>query len=112
MPDLAPSPPHSHGAAPSSGRKRRSEPEDRWLARDKAKHLTVSALWTLSTQYVLVRKTDWTDSDALPASIGSAAAIGLTKEFYDASTLTGHFCGRDLVADAVGIAFAAGLIKL
>lgn len=85
---------------------------DRWLGRDKAKHVVVSALWTVSTQYVLVNKADWSEPDALPASITSAATLGLTKEMYDVSEESGHFCGRDLVADAVGIALAVGLIKL
>lgn len=87
-------------------------PNDRWLGRDKAKHVTVSALWTVSTQYVLVNRADWTEPDALPASIASAATVGLTKEFYDASGFSGHFCGRDLVANAVGIGLAVGLITL
>lgn len=111
--------PHLVSTSPSSSPDfspvRRASPspsEDRWLGRDKAKHLTVSALWTLSTQYVLVSRTDWDDPDALPASVASAATVGLSKEFYDASGLTGHFCGRDLVADAVGIALAVGVITL
>lgn len=85
---------------------------DRWLGRDKAKHVAVSALWTLSTQYVLVNRAGWSDADALPASVASAAAVGVTKELYDTSRLTGHFCGRDLVADAVGIGLAVGVIVL
>ncbi|MFB6097672.1 MAG: hypothetical protein ABEK84_00865, partial [Salinibacter sp.] len=76
---------------------------DRWIARDKAKHVAFSALWTLSTQYVLVNKADWTATDALPASIASGAAVGAAKELYDASQLTETASGKDLVADAVGI---------
>lgn len=90
----------------------RSQPSDSWLGRDKAQHLAFSALWTLSTQYVLVNNADWSESDALPASTGSAAAVGVVKEFYDASRLTNHFCTRDLVANAVGIGLAVGIISL
>ena len=86
--------------------------EDRWLARDKAKHVVFSGLWTLSTQYVLVVKADWSEADALPASIASAAAVGVTKELYDASRPTGAVSGKDLVADAVGIALAVVIVWL
>ena len=86
--------------------------EERWLARDKAKHVVFSGLWTLSTQYVLVVKADWSEADALPASITSAAAVGVTKELYDASHPTGAVSGKDLVADAVGVGLAVGVILL
>lgn len=86
--------------------------EDRWLARDKAKHVVFSGLWTLSTQYVLVNKADWTEPDALPVSIASSATVGLAKELYDASRPTGTISGKDLVADAVGIGLAVGVILL
>jgi uncharacterized protein YfiM (DUF2279 family) len=85
---------------------------DRWLGRDKGQHVVVSGLWTLSTQYVLVNKADWTAADALPASVASGAAIGLAKELYDASRPTGTASGKDLVADAVGIGLAVGVIVL
>ncbi|MFB6249522.1 MAG: hypothetical protein ABEL97_13230 [Salinibacter sp.] len=85
---------------------------DQWLARDKAKHVAFSGLWTLSTQYVLVRKARWTRGDALPASVAAAAAVGIAKEGYDATRPTGTASGRDLVADAVGIGLAVGVIVL
>ena len=87
-------------------------PRDRWLARDKARHVVFSGLWTLSTQYVLVNKADWSQGDALPASIASAATVGVLKELYDASRITGTASGKDLVADAVGIGLAVGIITL
>jgi len=85
---------------------------DRWLARDKARHVVFSGLWTLSTQYVLVNKADWSEGDALPASIASAASVGLAKELYDASRPAEAASGKDLVADAVGIGLAVGIIVL
>jgi uncharacterized protein YfiM (DUF2279 family) len=87
-------------------------PRDRWLGRDKVKHVVFSGLWTLSTQYVLVRKADWTEADALPVSVASGATIGILKELYDASRLTGRASGKDLVANAVGIGLAVGVIAL
>lgn len=100
----APLPPPAAPPRPSS--------RDRWLARDKARHVVFSGLWTLSAQYVLVSKANWSDGDALPASIGSAAAVGVAKELYDASRPTGTVSGKDLVADAVGIGLAVGIILL
>lgn len=86
--------------------------KDEWIARDKAKHVVFSGLWTLSSQYVLVRKADWSEGDALPVSIASSAAVGVAKEFYDASRPTGTISGKDLVADGVGIGLAVGIILL
>jgi len=97
-----------YDALPSSS----SAPDDRWWARDKALHLTGSALWTLSTQYVLVRKAEWSGTDALPVSVASGAAVGVAKELYDATRPSGTASARDLVADAVGIGLAAGVIAL
>lgn len=97
-----------YAASPDSS----STPPDRWLARDKARHVVFSGLWTLSTQYVLVNKADWSKADALPASVASATAVGAAKELYDASRSAGRASGKDLVADAVGIGLAVGLIVL
>lgn len=88
----------------------RSESDDRWIARDKARHVVFSGLWTLSTQYVLVQKAAWSDRTALPVAAGTAAAVGGLKEAYDAARPRGTASGKDLVANAVGIGLAAGLI--
>lgn len=87
-------------------------PPDPWLGRDKAKHVLGSALWTLSTQYILVNKVGWTESNGLPASIASGAAIGITKEVYDASRSGRVASARDLIADALGIGLAVGIVTL
>lgn len=87
-------------------------PRDRWFARDKLQHVVFSGLWTLSTQYVLVNKAGWTERSALPASIATSATIGLTKELYDASRPDGTASRKDLVANAVGIGLATGVIVL
>lgn len=86
---------------------------DRWWALDKAKHLTFSFLWTLSTQYVLTDKVGWSDRAALPAAAGSGAVVGLSKELFDWRVgPTDRFSTRDLVADAAGILLAASVIAL
>lgn len=89
-----------------------SPARDRWWARDKAVHLVGSSLWTLSTQYVLVSKAEWTETDALPASVASGVVVGATKELYDANRPSGTASARDLVANVVGIGLAAGIIAL
>jgi len=97
--------PRRPSARPSSSR-------DRWWARDKARHVVFSGLWTLSTQYVLVRKADWSEGDALPVSMATSGTVGLAKELYDASRSGGRASGKDLVANAVGIGLAVGVILL
>lgn len=88
----------------------RPESRDRWVARDKARHVVFSGLWTLSTQYVLVQKAHWSEPTALPVAAGTAATVGGLKELYDASRPQRRASGKDLVANAVGIGLAAGLI--
>jgi uncharacterized protein YfiM (DUF2279 family) len=99
---------HLRYDAPSPG----APPRDRWIAQDKATHVVVSGLWTLSAQYVLVNKAGWAEGDALPVSVASAAVVGGAKELYDATRPAGTASGKDLVADAVGIGLAVGVIVL
>lgn len=87
--------------------------DDRWFAFDKVQHLTFSFLWTLSTQYVAVNKGRISEEHALPLSISSGAAIGVSKEYYDLTVgPTRYFSTKDLVADAAGILLAVGVILL
>lgn len=100
-------------AHPTTAETSRLLATDRWWARDKAQHVAFSFLWTLGTQYVLVNKADWSESDALPASVGVTVTVGLSKEFYDWRIgPTGRFSGKDLAANAVGILAAVGVILL
>lgn len=86
-----------------------TEPRDRWTGFDKVQHMTFSLLSVLATQYVLVNKIEWSERGSAPTSAGLTAALGLAKEFYDwRFSRHRHFSGRDLIADAVGI--AAGII--
>lgn len=85
---------------------------DRWIARDKALHVSVSGLLTLSAQYLFERKAGWGRHDALPVAVGSAAAVGVAKEVYDSTQPTETASGKDLVADMVGIGLATGIILL
>lgn len=84
-----------------------------WASFDKLQHVTFSFLFTLSVQYALVNKLDVSTKTATPISAGSSLAIGLTKELYDRHlSRSGSFDFKDLVADAVGIMLATGLILL
>lgn len=88
-------------------------PQDPWLAFDKVQHVTFSFLWTLGSQYTLVNKAAWSERRALPLSIGISVLVGVSKELYDWRVGSRrYFSRRDLIADAVGILFATGLIVL
>lgn len=86
---------------------------DPWLGRDKALHAAGSFLLTLSAQYVLTSKLDMNENGALPIAAGTSFSLGLTKEVADSQRpVRPLFSVRDLVADAVGVALAVGLILL
>ncbi len=77
---------------------------------DKIQHAAVSCLLTLSSQYVLVNKSNMDEDKALSYSISSSALIGLSKELNDLNRKDGHFSWGDLLADGVGIAIAVLII--
>jgi len=86
---------------------------DEWLARDKALHVGASFLITLSSQYVFESKLELTEGEALPLAITTSLSAGVLKEVLDSQRAHAlHFCYRDLVADAIGILLATGLILL
>lgn len=86
---------------------------DPWFGRDKALHAGFSFLATLSAQYVLQAKLDASRDEALPIAAGVTFSLGLAKEIADSRRpVRPLFSTRDLVADAVGVALAVGLILL
>ncbi len=86
---------------------------DPWLGRDKVLHAAGSFLLTLSAQYVLTSKLDASEDGALPIAAGATLSLGLAKEVADSRRpVRPFFSTRDLVADAVGVALAVGLILL
>lgn len=85
---------------------------DPWFGQDKAKHLVISGLITLSTQYILVNTLHKSEKQSLPISIAHAACWGLLKELYDKKrSPSKYFSKRDLVADGLGILLASALIS-
>lgn len=86
---------------------------DPWLGRDKVLHAAGSFLLTLSAQYVLTAKLSVGADDAVPLAAGATLSLGLAKEVADSRRpVRPLFSTRDLVADAVGVALAVGLILL
>lgn len=110
VPSTSPAPPlFSFSADPHADTTR----HDPWIGRDKALHAGGSFLLTLSGQYVLTAKLSAPEGTALPIAAGTTLALGLAKEVMDSRrTVRPHFSTRDLLADAVGVALAVGLILL
>ena len=101
-----------HETGPS-GRPLHRQTEDSWFGFDKVQHVSFSFLWTIGTQYVVVNKGRLSEPQALPISVSTSAALGLSKELYDLHRGPQRlFSYRDLVADGVGILLAVGLILL
>ena len=82
----------------------------RIISLDKVQHTAVSCLLTLSSQYIMVNKSGFSEQKALSYSVSSSALVGLAKEFNDYKTKEGSFDWGDLVADGVGIAIAVFII--
>ena len=58
-------------------------------------------------------KLELAEGEALPLAMTTALTAGILKEVMDSRRPNApHFCTRDLVADAVGVLLAAGLIVL
>lgn len=99
--------------ATSRAARRDTLPPDPWIGRDKVLHAAGSFLLTLSAQYVLTSKLDASEDGALPIAAGATLSLGLAKEIADSRRpVRPFFSTRDLVADAVGVALAVGLILL
>ena len=77
---------------------------------DKIQHAAVSCLLTLSSQYIMVNKSDLDEYKALSYSVGTSVAIGLTKELNDCQTKGNSFNWGDIIANGVGIAIAVLII--
>ena len=87
--------------------------DDPWFGRDKVLHAGFSFLTTLSAQYVLQAKLEASRDEALPVAAGVTLGLGVAKEVADSRRpINPLFSTRDIVADAVGVALAVGLILL
>ena len=84
---------------------------DKWFAVDKAQHFTYSCLISLGCQYVLVNKSNNTESESLPVSTALSFAAGLSKELNDSRGKNGFFSVKDMIANCVGLIVAAAIIN-
>ena len=76
---------------------------DKWLAKDKAEHLVVSAFLTGVSYSVLRDFYRNREESSIYFSTGLALSLGLGKEFHDRRTPQGRFSYKDLAADILGI---------
>ena len=76
---------------------------DKWLAKDKAEHLVVSAFLTGVSYSVLRDFYRNREESSIYCSTGLALSLGLGKEFHDRRTPQGRFSYKDLAADILGI---------
>jgi len=84
--------------------KGKQAPQDRWLALDKLKHLTVSAVLTGLSYNFFRYDLHNTRTDAIGLSCGFTLSLGLMKEYADSRKPKGYASFKDVVADIAGIA--------
>lgn len=80
----------------------RNNGDDRWLARDKASHLAVSAALVGFTYHLLRYEQEKQIAASRNLSAGLSLSFGLAKEARDASRPNNHFSYKDLAADLLG----------
>lgn len=76
--------------------------DDRWLARDKASHLALSAALVGFTYHLLRYEQGKQRAASRNLSAGLSLGWGLAKEARDASRPNNHFSFKDLAADLLG----------
>ena len=79
---------------------------------DKIQHTAVSCLLTLSSQYILEEKSNFSQNEAISYSASTSAMIGLTKELNDMNVRKKPFDWGDMIANLVGIGMAVLIITL
>ena len=94
-----------------SEKKQKVKRVDKWFAVDKAQHFTYSCLISLGCQYVLVNKSNNTESESLPVSTALSFVAGLSKELNDSRGKNGFFSVKDMIANCAGLLVAAAIIS-
>ena len=79
---------------------------------DKIQHTAVSFLLTLSSQYILEEKSNFSQNEAIGYSVSTSAMIGLTKELNDMNIRKKPFDWGDMIANLVGIGMAVLIVTL
>jgi putative lipoprotein len=75
---------------------------DRWLARDKASHLALSAALVGFGYHLLRYERHKGAASSRNLAVGLTLGLGLSKEARDASRPDNHFSYKDLAADLLG----------
>ena len=92
--------------------KPRTEREDRWLARDKLAHATIS-LSLVGFGYHLARyEGSFKKPSSRAAAVGITLSLGLLKELRDGTKKDNCFSLRDLAADLAGTAAGIALFTI
>ena len=79
--------------------------EDRWIAKDKAKHFLASFYLTGATIYYFHHHEDFEKQKSVQWGIGCSLVLGLAKEINDQRRPKGTFSWKDLIVDILGIVF-------
>ena len=76
--------------------------DDRWLARDKASHLALSAALVGFGYHLLRYERHNQRTASRNLAVGLSLGLGLAKETRDAARPNNHFSCKDLTADLLG----------
>lgn len=76
--------------------------EDRWIAKDKAKHFLASFYLTGATSYYFYHHENFERQKSIQWGMGCSLVLGLTKEINDQRRPNGTFSWKDLIVDILG----------
>ena len=79
---------------------------------DKIQHTAVSCLLTLSSQYILEEKSNYSQNGAIGYSVSTSTMIGLAKELNDMNVRKKPFDWGDMIANFVGIGMAVLIVTI
>jgi len=83
--------------------------EDRWFAKDKAKHFSVSFLVSTLSYYSVKESSD-SHTASVAAGISVPLGLGLYKEFKDAGEGR-NWSYKDFVWDVIGVGLAVSVFS-
>lgn len=93
-------------------RKQAIRDADKWLASDKAKHLSLSFALTLLAQAGANKIANFDRAASTVSAAGATLLAGFAKEVIDDLNPNNIFSLNDLAADLLGIALALALLAL